>query len=496
MNILREFGVRLGLDFDPKKVEAAKKRMEELGESMRDLGLHAGEAAAALLGLAEITGIHAHNLENESKQLGISTDKLQELEFAAKTVAQVSRGELVGALGGLSNTLFEARTNNDDAIKTFVQLGVSIQDLQDPTLTSDKLMAKLADRFAQMPDGMYKTALANKVGGATFEKLLPLLSKGSKGLAQYGKEAHTLGVVLSGDAIRNGAKFEEQFQKVWFIIKNLSFTIGNELIKYLYPIVIQFQQWVVANKKFIATGIATVMKALGLYLGIIFRVTKFVADRFVYLTKVVGGLERVSKLLAIAMGIITGFKIISGIGILLTSLKAVAVVMAGISWEAIAIGAAFIALILIFQDLFSDDSVIKEWGGKLIGFFANLFTEMKAHVAEFVDYISGAFQSVLASIGTVTGAFKGAGSFFGSGFDKVKSLFGGTATPSATSANSAAAVANQNNSSTQQTANITVQVPPGTSASAATAIVSGGVQDGFSAVLRKTRNQALGGVAY
>jgi len=70
----------------------------------------------------------------------------------------------------------------------------------------------------------------------------------------------------------------------------------------------------------------------------------------------------------------------------------------------------------------------------------------------------------------------------------------GSATPSAGIANGAPGATNTANN--QMTANITVMVPPNMGAKEAAGVVSNGVQDGFDAMMRHSRNQAIGGRAY
>lgn len=533
---IREFGVKISLAFDKHKVEEAKSAIEEVGKSLKEIGLHVAEASAAMLEFANIAGEHSRALEENSAQLGINVEKLQELQYAAKVAANVSSEELNGALQGISKTLFEARNNNVEAAKTFVNLGITLDDVRNSS--PDQILLKMSDIFARMPDGINKTALANQAFGSSGAKLIPLLNKTAVGIAGMGVEARRLGVILGKDSVEEGAEFDRQLSKIWIILKNITYLIGNEMIKHLGGLILQFKDFITQNRKFIATGITVVMKSLGLYIGIVFKTVKFLGERFKYLIGVLGGVEKVTKLVALSMGIFTGLKIVSGLGTLIKSFRAIAAVMGMIEAPALLIGAAFAALILIIQDLFSDDSIIKEWIktftdkfpniSKLIkGIFAeiqtiparlgeafdwviNKFDEVSATVEAFIDKFK-AFSVIKDTIKDAFGAFATVGNWIGKGVSAITpsaqsiGKFGSSLSQNAeayqqTRANPQAPVKNNNtndNSRTQMVANINVQVPTGTTASAATQMVSQGVEQGFTAAaMRNTRDQALGGVAY
>lgn len=497
-NIIREFGVKISMAFEKEKAEKAKKSIEEVGRSLREMGLHAAEAAAAIFEIANMAGEHSRSLEENSKMLGVNVERLQELEYAAKVAAGVNREELVGSLEGLNSTLFKFRTGSPEAVEAFVRLGISSSELADPLMTSDKLLLKVSDRFAGMADGAYKSALANEVGGGALVKLLPLLSKGSDGIAKMGQEARGLGVIMGKDAVEAGANFDREMSKVWFVIKNITFTIGNELIKYLRPIVMEFQKWIVQNKRFIASGIATAIKGLGVYLAIVFKVVKFLVERFKFLVTIMGGLERTTKMIGIAMGIFTAAKLVSGLGTVIKSFQAIAAVFGVIDIEAIAIVAGLAAVILIVQDLFSEDSLIKEWLGmfekkfpKIAGIVIGVFESIKDAVNDVIDVFSTLFEFVESGFGALKGAF---GSISGV-FDTIKSFLpGGASGAGAVAAGPGGAAAA--GSVSNMSADITVMVPPNMGAKEATNVVSAGVEAGFGALMRNARNANLGGRAY
>ena len=549
---IREFGVKVSLLFDKSKVEDSKKAIEGVADGMKSVAVQVASAAGALLGIAGISSANSRSLELNSQQLGINVERLQELEYAAKVTAGVSREELTGALEGVSKTLFEARNNNVEAAQSLIRMGVPLSMITNKSATADQVLMNLSERFKAMPDGMYKTALATQTFGAAGAKLIPLLNKGAQGIANMGKEGRSLGVILGSQTIKQGAEFDRQLTKIWLVLKNVTYVIGAELIKYLGPMVNEFQKFIVANRKFIALGIASVVKNLGVYLKIVFNVVKVLALQFRLLVNALGGVQKVSKGLAVAFGVITGAKMLSGIGTLISSFRVIGAILGIVSINALAIGAAFTAAFLIVKDWFSDDSMIKKWIANVKATLPQLIDTFKKDFPNLSKLMTGVFDISSAGVGDMVEMFKSMGTWIqtaataigeltdkiatflhlkdalgdvSAGFSKLgnwassllpsvgavesgvgkfgeylsskaKAIGPKVASSQAYMAQNSTVQPNMvNNANTNMHATINVSVPRGTDAGKAVDMVSGGVQKGFHAVLRQTRDQFLGGVA-
>jgi hypothetical protein len=258
------------------------------------------------------------------------------------------------------------------------------------------------------------------------------------------------------------------------------------------------------------------MKELGTYLSIVFKVMRGVWDMTRKLVDGMGGFDKAIRVLSIGLGLLAGARMASGILKLLSLFKLLGPALGMLMSPIGLLTAGLLALILIVQDLFSEDSVIKEW----METFQEDFPNLAGLAQDFVDVmVSGAgliaegWQNIWTWIQPIkdffssdllTGAMSKlesiAGFLRGGGigeklFDIKEMIFGpaGGITPTSPGAAGAAGASTQNN---QMTANVVVQVPPGMGAKQASEVVSSGVEDGFTSMLRNTRNQSLGGVAY
>lgn len=486
--IIREFGVKVNLGFDAKAAKAAKASVTDLSNGMKSLGKELAAVSAAMFGTAAIAASHSKALQENSAQLGVNVEALQELEYAAKVTSGVGREELMGTLQGISQKLFEARNNNQEAAASFKQLGISVQDIADPTMTADKLLVKMSQSLSKLPDGMYKTGLAAEVG---LDNLLPLVNRGAEGIRALGAEGRALGAVLDASIIKRGAKFQETLNSIWTVVKNITYIVGDELIQYLQVAANEFLKWIAANKKFLAQGIAAVVKQLGIYLMIVLKTMKLVAQAAKALTNALGGVENVAKALSIAFGLFASFRILSMIGMMAKAVLGLKNAMMALNFQAALIGAAMIALVLVIQDLFSDDSIILEFFYKIPKLIEGVVESIKGMFTGVFDYVGEHIKSVLGAFGG-----KGLASMFSGGGDAIKNFMFNRENAQAIAPKASGAATTNNSAQNNMNATINVAIPPGTTAKQATDIVSKGVDEGFKGMMRNTRNQALGGVAY
>lgn len=343
--IIREFGVKLSLAYDKAGYESANKAINDMAGTLKEIGFGAAAAAGTIFGFAEATAGNAKDLELYSQTLGISAERLQELSYGAKIAANVNRDELMGALEGVSKTLDDVKRGNLEAGSTFQALGINVGAMVKSGMRADQVMALVGDRLKTIQDPIARSALAAKVfGGNVGTKLLPYLLKGSAGMADLGKEARNLGVIMDDKTLKSQAKFQDSLNRVLFVLKNISYLIGGELIKRLEPLVKQFQKWIVHNRKLIASGIVEFVKALGWGLKNILELAIGAADAFKSLSTYVGGTGNGIKIL---IGVWAGFKAIQmavAIGELAAAFASMGVSLETMAPELLLLSGLFVAI--------------------------------------------------------------------------------------------------------------------------------------------------------
>lgn len=511
---LKEFFVKATLEYDPKEYENFNNQVKKAGDNFKRMSVAIGAAVGTLFGLSKVTSMNARELDINARALGLNVERLQELEYAAQQTSKVSRGELQGALESLSSTLHSVRMGNIDAAHSFAQLQIGSATLADENLRADQVLAMVAERLRQVQDPIRKAALAQEIFGGAGAKLIPLLDQGAAGIAKLGKEARNVGAVLDRGAIQRGVEFDRTLDKMLTTLKGVVFTVGTELMKAFGPAVKQLQMFVAQNRKLIAIKVKEFVSGLVVFLKMMFTVLGFVIERIQVWVKVFGGLERTMKTVGWAMGLFFGAKMISSIGAMVMALKPLSVIMGMLSIKALAIGAAVAALFLVIEDLV----VFMQGGNSVFGQMLEGIGPAFNKIGEMMiqgfivveEWFIGLFTDVIPNLiaglpETISNAIKSVGDFGSKAAEKTGSFLSGVGGKameyaSAIGADMIAPFTGGGNQTTNSQNNsinapITVTVPPGTSPAAATATVSKGVEDGFSAVLRQTRNNFVGGVA-
>jgi len=491
---IRELIVKATLKYDRKSFSKFNSAVTTAAASAKSMAFAVGGASAAVGGFAKIASAHGRNLVLYSKQTGINTQRLQELGFAAQKVAHITQDELMGSLQGMTMTLQRAREGQLDAAHGFRHLGLSQEVLTNRSLKADQMLALIADRWKDLPNDMIKAKVAQDVFGSAGLRLIPLLEKGSDGMAELGNEARRLGLVMDDAALKRGKKFEEKLAVISMIAKDLTYRIGVQLFGALEPVLKSFQRWVIVNRQFIQTGIVTTVKALGKFLKIALGIMTHVAKRAKTMIDWFGGLEKVVNTLAIVLGVVFGAKMLAMLGAMTV---AVGALVASFLSMPVLVGAAVIALILIIEDLWAffkgEDSLFGRITGMkpdaIIGFFRGIGEGIDFYVIQPIKTMMGWLQKAMEFGAKLSGI--GGGGFLGGLVTKGMNLLGGGPETSPVGAQTT-----NNQSSTKINAPITVTVPPGTPAGEATRVVSDGVSDGLSRAARAMRNMTVGGAAY
>ena len=189
----------------------------------------AGAAVAvggAMLKAAKDTASEMDAVDKASQRMKISAESYQELAHAAN-MSGVEMSTLEKAAKKLEGT----GLNLDDALN-------EIYSLQ----TAEERAAKAAELF----------------GDSVAYQMTPLLNESAEGMAAMRQEAHDLGLVMSEDAVKNGAALDDMFTKVESSISALKTSLVAEFMPYIMEIL----DWVTQNIPKITSTVKSVMNAI------------------------------------------------------------------------------------------------------------------------------------------------------------------------------------------------------------------------------------------
>lgn len=228
--IVKELFAKLGLEVDNGVFSAADKALGNL-----KLGtLAVGGALAAVGGAMHSLMTTARDLADEAGKAairtGLNVQVWQELAGVA-TAAEVPIDAFEKALIKMSKAAFGASEGSEEMAKTFQALGVSTRGPAGELKDGEQLLLELADRFAEMPDGIRKTSLATQAFGRDGTRMLQMLNMGSAGISAMRAEVVELGIVIDQEGIEAANRWEEQQKRFNRVLLGLKTTIGTELIK-------------------------------------------------------------------------------------------------------------------------------------------------------------------------------------------------------------------------------------------------------------------------
>ncbi|MFN3833728.1 MAG: hypothetical protein ACK4SQ_16000 [Allorhizobium sp.] len=207
----------------------------------------AAAAAAAAAGLAAVSVAVRQNLNSfdelskTSQKIGIPVEELSKLKYAAD-LSGVSMEGMQTAVSKLSKNMVEASKGSGKMAQTFGQLGITLKNSDGSLRSSSVILTELSDKFAAMPDGAQKTALAMQLLGKSGADLIPLLNGGSDALGGLLNEAKMFGLEVSTETARMAEAVNDNFARVSYAISGL----GVQLTATLAPILLQVSNAMVA----------------------------------------------------------------------------------------------------------------------------------------------------------------------------------------------------------------------------------------------------------
>lgn len=200
-----------------KAMDALKVTAEVVGGAM------AAAFAAAVAGAKEVgealvnctmdASAYADELLTQSTITGVSTEKLQELGYAAELV-DTSVETITGSMTKNLRAMDSAREGTGAAAEAYEKLGVSVTNSDGSLRDNEEVYWEVIDALGQMEAGADRDALAMDILGKSAQELNPLIEAGSETMASLAQEAHDTGYVMSDEMLGAFGAFDDQMQRL------------------------------------------------------------------------------------------------------------------------------------------------------------------------------------------------------------------------------------------------------------------------------------------
>ena len=261
--MLRELLAFFELGVDDKKLKSAHEAVEGFKSGLGTVA----KAIAGALAIHEVVHFLGEQiklgaeLDDQAQRLGIAADELQRFQYAA-VLSGVSVEGANHALMHLNKSLGEALGGGEEQAKTFAKLGVNIKDASGHAKPLSEIVPALADGFSKLKTPQEQTAVAMSIFGKQGAALIPLLKGGKDGVGALYEQFEALGGGLSGDFIQAAARADDELDRFRFTLGIVKSRIALEVLPIVTSLVqklISFTVW--AGRMTKETNVLTV----GLY---------------------------------------------------------------------------------------------------------------------------------------------------------------------------------------------------------------------------------------
>ena len=226
------------LNNEGESADKAGRETKEAGEDAKDSGdgwkalgdtvaaVSAAMAAAAAAAAAAIAGAakaltdfavggaeYADNLLAMASTTGLSTEKLQELQYAADLV-DVSVDTITGSMKKNLSAMSKARDGNAKVADAYKRLGVEVLDANGNLRDDETVYWELINALGQVEDETERDILAMDLLGKSATDLNPLIEAGADTMKALSVQAHNAGYVLSDETLDAFGEFDDQLRKL------------------------------------------------------------------------------------------------------------------------------------------------------------------------------------------------------------------------------------------------------------------------------------------
>ncbi len=214
------------------------------------LALAVGAVTTAIGGLVFTTANSSAELVDLSAKTGISTERLQELDYIAGQVG-TSQETITGSLARLVRSMSGAQTQYSDyataqadaAAKgeefdgqlgdnaaAFDRLGVKVTDSSGNLRDSEAVFADLLTALGKIPNEAERDALSMSIFGKSAQELNPLIKAGTGELSRLAEEAHKVGAVMSEEDVAAFEAFDDTLASLQAGLKGTLGTLASAFL--------------------------------------------------------------------------------------------------------------------------------------------------------------------------------------------------------------------------------------------------------------------------
>ena len=228
---IRNVADAIGLQANPM-LESLASHFDDTKKEVGEAIVIVGALVTAYGDLAIELSKTADNLLTMSSTTGLSTDTLQELQYASEFV-DVSVETVNGSMTKMIRTMGQARDGNKDLQKEYARLGVRYKEHDGELRDSEAVFYDVIDALGKIQNETERDAKAMEIFGRSARDLNPLIEAGSRRLRELAEEAHKMGYVLSNETLQEAGALDDAMQRMNRKMETLKLHLGEFLVPLL-----------------------------------------------------------------------------------------------------------------------------------------------------------------------------------------------------------------------------------------------------------------------
>ena len=203
--------------------------LEAIAAATTAVILGAAAVGKSMADLANDTGKMGDEIDKESQKLQLSAETYQKLDYALQrngsNIDQVSK-----AIKTITNDLGDFQNGTEGAADKYEALGISLTNTDGSLKKTEDVLVDSLNALANMTDETKRNAMAQDLFGRSYAEMLPLLNAGGDSLKELMQEAEDYGMVMSDEAVKASAAYNDSLLKLQNTFTGVKNSIGAEFL--------------------------------------------------------------------------------------------------------------------------------------------------------------------------------------------------------------------------------------------------------------------------
>ncbi len=224
--LAEKFGITL-----PAGAQKGIDALNNISASTVAFAAIAVKAISTLVKFSTEAAKSADNILTMSSTTGLSTQKLQELQYASEFV-DVSLETMTGSMTKMIRSMDTARSGSNETANAYRKLGIRVTDTGGELRDVNTVFYEAIDKLGKVKNETERDAIAMQLFGKSARELNPLIEAGSARMAELAEEANKMGYVMSEETLGKLGALDDAMQK----FSKSGETVKNTLALALLPI--------------------------------------------------------------------------------------------------------------------------------------------------------------------------------------------------------------------------------------------------------------------